>query len=394
MLRTRNKVEIADIFRQYFDEFKQKYRTPKYIKKVVSDIIFCRTAKLGGHIEVCEECGHTQISYNSCRNRHCPKCQFIKKEKWVLEKNKDVLPIEYFHIVFTIPAKLNLLMYQNSRGLYDLLMKCAGKTITELGKESKYINCKTGAICVLHTWGQKLELHPHVHCIVPGGGLSVDNKSWISCKKGYFLPVKVLSKRFRRLFLDELKRKYKNDALFLGGSLEYLKNAKLFQEFIDELYKTDWVVYSKRPFQSVNTVINYLSKYTHRIAISNYRIVKLENDNVYFTYRDYKENNQKKIMCLSAVEFIRRFLLHVLPFRFVKIRYVGILSNRTRENNIKLCREILGINLEDVPLHKVYIDFAQFLLDTFGFDVRKCPKCKGRLVVIDNLWVKHFARAP
>lgn len=313
-------VEAADIFKQYYDEYKTNYSVPHHSEKVIRDIISCRTAKLGGHVEVCEDCGHTQISYNSCRNRHCPKCQFVKKETWVLDKSKDVLPVEYFHVVFTLPATLNLLLYKNKKKLYSLLMKCAGKTITELGKEPRFLRCRTGAICVLHTWGQKLELHPHVHAIVPGGGLSFDKENWISCKKGYFLPVKVLSKRFRRLFLDELKHLYREKQLYLDGALEEYKDLKVFKRLIDDLYGTEWVVYAKRPFRNVDTVIRYLSRYTHRIAISNYRILRLENDHVFFTYRDYKDNNRKKVMRLHAVEFMRRFLLHVLPFRFVKIR--------------------------------------------------------------------------
>jgi len=370
-----DKPEIADIFRKYWDEYKQSQKVPQNIEKVVQDIIACRTAKLGGHVEVCEECGHTRISYNSCKNRHCPKCQFVKKEKWILDKNQDVLPIEYFHVVFTVPEKLNLLMYRNSKQLYSLLIKCAGKTITGLGKEVKWLNGLTGAISVLHTWGQKLELHPHVHCIVPGGGLSKDKTKWIGCKKGFFLPVKVMSKRFRRLLLDELKELYKNNKLYLEGSFAEWKDPRSFQALIDELYKTDWVVYAKRPFENVMTVIKYLARYTHRIAISNYRIVKLENDYVYFTYRDYKDNNKKKVMRLYAIEFIRRFLLHVLPPRFVKIRYTGLLSNRSRKENIERCRTILNVKLEDIPVRKEYSDFAEFLLDVFDFDVRKCPGC-------------------
>ena len=213
-------VEIADIFRQYFREYQRRYQVPEHISKVAKDLITCRTALLGGHVEICEDCGNQQISYNSCRNRHCPKCQFVNKQKWVLKNTAEVLPIEYFHVVFTIPDTLNLLMYRNGRILYSLLMGSAGRTITELGKAPKYLGGKTGSICVLHTWGQKLELHPHVHAIVAGGGISSDKKQWISCKKGYFLPVEVLSKRFRRLLLDGLKELYRDEKLYLEGSLE------------------------------------------------------------------------------------------------------------------------------------------------------------------------------
>ena len=387
-------IEIADIFRQYFSEYKENYNVPDHIRKVVNAIISCRTARLGGHVEICEDCGHAQVSYNSCRNRHCPKCQFVKKEKWVLEKNSDVLPIEYFHLVFTVPDKLNPLVYRNTRSLYSLLMRSAGKTITELGKEPRFLAGKTGAICVLHTWGQKLELHPHAHAIAAGGALGFNKKKWISCKRGYFLPVKVLSKRFRRIFLDGLKHLYGSNQLYLEGTLKSYKDGEIFQQLIDDLYEADWVVYAKKPFRNVRTVIQYLSRYTHRIAISNYRILKIEEGRIFFRFRDYRDANRQKVMSLAAVEFIRRFLLHVLPFRFVKIRYVGLLSNRTREEDIMLCRELLEVKPEDVPNRQAYTDFAELLLDIFGFDVRRCPECNGRLVLRRELPAQRPIRAP
>lgn len=394
-MKTRTDFEIADIFRQYFDDYTETYKSPEYVKKIVRDITTCRTAALGGHTDICENCGHLQISYNSCRNRHCPKCQFIKKEKWVLDKQKDVLPTQYFHVVFTVPDKLNLLMYKNRKELYNLLMRSSGKTITELGKESRFLKAKTGAICVLHTWGQKLDLHPHVHAIVPGGGLSFDKKNWTSCKKGYFLPIKVLSKRFRRLFLDGIKKLYQEDNLYLNGiDLDKLKVKDAFQSFINDLYEKDWVVYAKLPFKSVHTVINYLSRYTHRIAISNYRLIKLENDRVFFKFRDYKNSNQQKVMNLHAVEFIRRFLLHILPYRFVRIRYFGFLSNRMREENIRICRSILGVNLDNIPKKPEYSDFAEFLQDVFGFDVKKCPKCNCEFNTKSEEYETKSIRAP
>jgi len=393
-MKRRADIEIADIFRQYFSEYTENYQVPQNIRKVVDAIISCRTAVLGGHVEICEECGHKQISYNSCRDRHCPKCQFVRKEKWVLEKDADILPIEYFHVVFTVPDKLHLLMYRNEKKLYSLLMRSVGRTITEIGEEPRFLEGKTGAICVLHTWGQKLELHPHVHTIVPGGSLSNDRKKWISCKKGYFLPVKVLSKRFRRIFLDGLKELYGNNQLYLEGTSDRYKDGKVFQQLINELYEKDWVVYAKKPFRNVHTVIRYLSRYTHRIAISNYRILKIEDDRVFFRFRDYRDANQQKVMSLSSVEFMRRFLLHVLPFRFVKIRYVGLLSNRTREKNIRLCRELLKVKPEDVPCRQEYSDFADLLLSVFGFDVRKCPECNGRLILRRELSTQRSIRAP
>ena len=263
-----------------------------------------------------------------------------------------------------------------------------------MAKEPKYLGGNTGAICVLHTWGQKLELHPHVHAIVSGGGISSDKKQWISCKKGYFLPVEVLSKRFRRLLLDGLKELYRNGKLYLEGNLTVYKDGEGFQKLIDDLYEHDWVVYAKKPFENVDTVITYLSQYTHRVAISNYRILEIRDERVYFRYRDYRDENQQKVMSLNPVEFIRRFLLHILPTGFVKIRYVGLLSNRTREENVKLCRKLLEVNPEDIPERKEYADFAEFLLEVCGFDVKSCPKCNGRLVLKKELPVEQSIRAP
>ena len=348
---SRAKLEVADIFRQYGSEYEQRRTSvPSQHRKVIAAITSCRTARLGGHSETCEQCGYIRVSYNSCRDRHCPKCQFLKKEQWICDRNKDLLPVQYFHVVFTVPGALNLLMYRNQRTLYALLLRCAGQTIVEIGKDPRYLGARTGALCILHTWGQKLQLHPHVHAIVPGGGLNLDRSQWISCKTGYFVPGIVLSKRFRRKFLDQVKKLYLEDTFDLGGSLQPLKDPVAFQKFIDTLYINDWNVYAKRTFPTVHNVVEYLARYTHRIAISNYRIVKLVSDRVFFSYRDTAGNNKRKVMDLPAVEFIRRFLLHVVPKRFVRIRYVGLLSNRMRVRNIELCRQLLKVKPEEVPL--------------------------------------------
>ncbi len=395
-MTARPRIEVADIFRQYANQYEQE-RQPSISyqhKKVITHITSCRTARLGGHSEKCENCGHVRISYNSCRDRHFPKCQFLKKDQWVRDKNKDVLPVQYFHVVFTLPDALALLMYRNQKKLYALLMRCAGQTITELGSEPQYLGAQTGAICVLHTWGQKLQLHPHVHTIVPGGGISFDKSQWISCKRDYFLPVIVLSKRLRGQFLDGLKRMYGKKELYLGGSLQTLKDPEAFQHLIDTLYATDWVVYAKPSFQTAGTVIEYLARYTHRIAISNYRIVKLENDRVFFRYRDYRDDNKQKVMSLTAYEFMRRFLLHVVPPRFVRIRYVGLLSNRMRAKNIRLCRELLKVKPEDVPQSIEHEDFVDFLLELTGNDLRVCPVCRGRMIAESKIQPSVAIRAP
>ena len=393
----RPEVEVADIFRQYADEYEQETRRsiPHRDKKVIAHITSCRTEQLGGHRDTCENCGYVRISYNSCRDRHCPKCQFLKKEQWICDRNTEVLPVQYFHVVFTVPDELALLMYGNQKKLYALLLRCAGQTITELARDPTHLGARTGAICILHTWGQKLQLHPHVHTIVPGGGLSEDRTRWISCKQNYFIRVDVLSKRFRRKFIDGLKAMYGEHELYLDGTLQTLQDAGVFQRLIDSLYATDWVVYAKPAFQSAGTVIEYLARYTHRIAISNYRILKLENDRVFFRYRDYRDDNKQKVTCLPAVEFIRRFLLHVVLKRFVRIRYVGLLSNRMRTQNIQLCRDkLLNVKPEDVPQPIEHEGFVDFLIKLIGIDLTKCPVCSGLMITERKFQAIRFIRAP
>lgn len=396
MMMSRAEIEVADIFRQYAGQHEQDSQTPMRYqhRKVIAHIASCRTALLGGHTETCGNCGYVRISYNSCRDRHCPKCQFLKKEQWISDRNREVLPVQYFHVVFTVSDELALLMYGNQKKLYALLLRCAGQTITELGRDPTHLGARTGAICILHTWGQKLQLHPHVHTIVPGGGLSEDRTRWISCKQNYFIRVDVLSKRFRRKFIDGLKAMYGEHELYLGGTLQTLQDAGVFQRLIDSLYATDWVVYAKPAFQSAGTVIEYLARYTHRIAISNYRILKLENDRVFFRYRDYRDDNKQKATSLPAVEFIRRFLLHVVPKRFVRIRYVGLLSNRMRTQYIQLCRELLNVKPEDAPQPIEHEGFVDFLIKLTGIDLSKCPVCSGLMITERKIQAIRFIRAP
>jgi predicted Zn-ribbon and HTH transcriptional regulator len=393
---SRPEVEVADIFRQYVSQYEQESQRPipYQHRKVIAHITSCRTAQLGGHTETCESCGYVRISYNSCRDRHCPKCQFLKKERWINDRNREVLPVQYFHVVFTVPDELAAVIYGNQKKLYALLLRCAGQTIIELGREPKRLDARTGAICILHTWGQKLQLHPHVHTIVPGGGLSEDNTRWISCKQNYFMPVAVLSKRFRRKFIDDLKEMYGKTELYLGGALQTLQDPEVFQLLVDRLYATDWVVYAKPAFQTPATVIEYLARYTHRIAISNYRILKLENDRVFFRYRDYRDDNKQKITSLPAVEFIRRFLLHVVSKRFVRIRYVGLLSNRTKVQNILLCRKLLEVRPEEIPQPIEYENFSDFLFQLTGIDLTTCPVCSGPMIAGRTIQANQCIRAP
>jgi hypothetical protein len=370
--------EVADIFRVYGDAYRRKHKLPRRMMKVMTAVEDCRTAKLGGHIDECDECGHIKISYNSCRNRHCPKCQSLAKERWLMDRKNDLLPVEYFHVVFTIPDILNPLILRNQKELYTILFKSVSETLLELGKDIKYLGADIGFIGVLHTWGQNLMDHPHIHCIVPGGGLSFDSNRWISSREGFFIPVKVLSRLFRGKFLAYLKHTYEEDKLNFYGSIKELGIERNFHMFLADLYKREWVIYSKPSFKNPEHVIEYLGRYTHRVAITNNRITDIRDGNVTFKYKDYKERNKSKQMTIGAHEFIRRFMMHVLPDRFVKIRHYGILSNRNLKTKLRRCKEILGVPLKQKKEKK---DWQELLLDLTGNDPRRCPCCKtGRLV--------------
>jgi hypothetical protein len=340
-------------------------------------IELCRTADLGGHVDECEHCGTQVISYNSCRNRHCPKCQFLKKEQWIEDRGKDLLPIPYFHVVFTIPDKLNPLVLRNQEVLYGILFKAVSETLTELSKNPKHLGAEIGFTSILHTWGQNQMDHPHIHNIVTGGGLSHDGRKWKSCKNDFFVHVNVMSKLFRGKFLAYLKKLRVENKLVYPGAVSQLASPGAFNALITDLYKKKWVVYCKPPFKETKDVLEYLGRYTHRIAISNHRLVKLENDEVHFRWRDYADNNKIKIMSLKADEFIRRFLLHVLPDRFVKIRHYGFLGNRCRKNKIDRCRELLAC-ANHTELEQKAETWQEALLRITGIDISKCPVCGER----------------
>ncbi len=303
----------------------------------------CRTSALGGHKDKCDTCGHLEISYNSCRNRHCPKCQFLRKEKWIQTRAEDLLPIEYFHVVFTMPAELNPLVLRNQKVMYDLLFRSVSETLIQLGQDR--LGAHIGFISILHTWGQNLMEHPHIHCVVTGGGLSPDKGRWISCREKFFIAVRVMSALFRGKFLNFLKKSYHADELIFPGVVAHLREPHSFETFRKRFYHKKWVVYCKPPFGGPEGVLKYLARYTHRIAISNERIIKLQDGRVSFFWRDYADGEKKKVMTLEAIEFIRRFLLHVLPNRYVRIRHFGLLANRSRKDNITLCRELLGTSV-------------------------------------------------
>jgi hypothetical protein len=343
----------------------------------------CRTAVLGGHREQCDHCGHVEISYNSCRNRHCPKCQTLRKEKWIEARCEDLLPIPYFHVVFTLPSELNPLVSMNRKVLYDLLFRSVSETLTQLAKDPKHLGAEIGSIGILHTWGQNLMDHPHIHCIVTGGGLSSDRSRWVSSRKGFFIPVRVMSALFKGKFLDLLKRCFESDDLVFPDPIRHLKPSEDFERFTNHLYHKKWVVYCKPPFDGVKGVLQYLGRYTHRIAISNNRILNIRNGEVSFLWRDYADQNRQKIMTLKADEFIRRFLLHVLPSRYVRIRHFGLLANRKRKDTLTSCRKILGEEKTVTKQDTRKETWQEQLLRICGLDVTLCPICqKGRMIRI------------
>jgi len=378
--------EVQDIFKEYGVEYRRNYKLSLHQCKAMGAIENCRTVALGGHIDECDSCGHTRISYNSCRNRHCPKCQSLAKEKWLEERKKDLLPVGYFHIVFTIPSELNAVALINPKEVYSLFFRAVSETLLELSKDKKYLGANIGFTTILHTWGQNLMYHPHIHCIVPGGGLSLDDRRWINSKDGFFIPVKVLSRKFRGKFLSYFKKAYYNNEFKLINSTEELSQKHIFQCWIDELYSKEWVVYSKAPFKSAEFVLEYLGRYTHRVAISNNRIVNVENGLVTFKWRDYKDNNKEKFMTLTADEFIRRFLLHILPNNFVKIRHYGIISNRNRNTKLKKCKIFLGIYSDRNTEFIEKLNAQELLLKLTGIDISKCPHCKkGEMIEKEKL---------
>jgi hypothetical protein len=340
----------------------------------------CRTSALGGHKDKCDNCGHLEISYNSCRNRHCPKCQTLRKERGIEARSEDLLPIEYFHVVFTIPSELNHLVSMNRKVMYDLLFRSVSETIVELANDPNHLGAKIGAIGILHTWGQNLMDHPHIHCIVTGGGLSSDGSRWVSCRKGFFIPVRVMSALFGGKFLDLLKKSFKSGELVFPGSISHLKQPRDFETFMRKLYQKKWVVYCKPPFDGAKGVLQYLGRYTHRIAVSNNRILDLRDGNVSFLWQDYADDNRKKTMTLKADEFIRRFLLHVLPSRYVRIRHFGLLANRKRNHAIAVCRKILGAGKIIAKEDSRQETWQELLLRICGIDVTACPVCqKGKM---------------
>jgi putative transposase/transposase-like zinc-binding protein len=315
-------------------------------RRVLRDLVRCRTAELGGHIEECDGCGHQRIAYNSCRNRHCPRCQAAARAAWLDERAAELLATEYFHVVFTLPADFAPVALQNPRLVYGTLLQASAQSMLQLARDPQHLGADIGFVAVLHTWGQNLHLHPHVHCVVPGGGISLDGERWLSCRPGFFLPVRPLGRLFRGKFLAMLQRAYDRGLLGFHGQQQHLADPSAFAELMASCWQKEWVVYAKPPFGGPEQVLKYLARYTHRVAISNQRLVKVEADQVFFRWKDYAQGNQQKVMALEAVEFIRRFLQHVVPSGFVRIRHYGLLGNRVRAENLARCRALLGMGQE------------------------------------------------
>lgn len=379
------RLEIAEVFRQHAEDYLEKYGASPNQRRVLRDIENCRTAVLGGHVEQCDHCRHQRIAYNSCRNRHCPKCQGPARARWMEARAAELLPVPYFHVVFTLPETLGPLALQNKEVVYDVLFRAVGETLLEVAANPKRLGARIGFLAVLHTWGQNLIHHPHIHCVVPAGGLSPDGAAWISGQADFFLPVRVLSRVFRGKFIAFLKQAIARGRLEYHGSLASLAKPAAMERLLDQAVRHDWVVYAKRPFGGPEAVLKYLARYTHRVAISNRRLLQFENGQVTFSWKDYAHDNRQSTMTLEAAEFIRRFLLHVLPSSFVKIRYYGFMANRYRKENLARCRALLG----HPPTAAVENPPEQALpRAASGDEVPKvrCPICKeGAMRIIGRL---------
>lgn len=335
--------EVADVFRSYGEAYRQAHggSMPRSHLRVMRSIEICRTAELGGHVDACTNCGAQEISYNSCRNRHCPKCQSAAKARWLEARQSELLPVGYFHVVFTLPEEIAKIGLQNKRVIYDLLFKATSETLRKVAADPKYLGAEIGFLAVLHTWGQTLSFHPHLHCVVPGGGFDPTRQRWIACRQRFFLPVRVLGRHFCQIFLQLLLKAYQQGSLQFHGDLAELQDPRGYAAYIRRARRHKWVVYAKKPFGGPQQVLDYLGRYTHRVAISNHRITKVADGKVTFSWRDYR-TKKLRLMTLDAEEFTRRFLQHVLPDGFVRIRHFGFLANRNRSSNIERARQLLA----------------------------------------------------
>ncbi|HEY4356068.1 MAG TPA: IS91 family transposase [Acidobacteriaceae bacterium] len=379
--------EVADIIRAHGNSFVDRNRSwlTWLHLRVLFAIEHCRTAALGGHLDRCRQCGHEATSFNSCRSRHCPKCQTNARNRWLADRDKELLPVKYVHVVFTIPHELAWLALQNKKVVYDLLFRASAATLLEIAADPKHMGAEIGFLSVLHTWGQNLQIHPHIHCVIPAGGLSPDHQRWIRPRYAFFLPVEVLGKVFRGKFTEGLKSAFHAGQLTFPGRMKMLAERKAFHAFLRPLFRKDWVVYAKPPFGGPEHVLQYLARYTHRVAISNHRIVNFADGKVTFRWKDYAHKNKQRLMTVTADEFLRRFLLHTLPRGFVRIRFCGFLANRRRGELLPVCRQLLQAG--SLPLNST-ADAS--VSDAPGAWL--CPHCGGPMVLIEKLTAQQLLR--
>jgi hypothetical protein len=374
-------LEVADIFRRYGETYRVQ-ASPALTsqqRRVMTAIERCRTAALGGHVEQCDHCGHTRVWFNSCRDRHCPRCQSLARAAWIKARDADLLQTEYFHVVFTVPEQVAAIAYQNRAVVFSILFRAAAETLHTIAADPQHLGAQIGFFAVLHTWGQTLVFHPHLHCVVPGGGLSRDGSQWIACRRGFFLPVRVLSRLFRRLFLGYLRDAFDTGQLRFSGALQPLSQPCGFTDHLQPTQQTEWVVYAKPPFAGPQQVLDYVGRYTHRIAISNHRLLDFDGEHITFRYKDYAHGGKQRIMTLHATEFLRRFFLHVLPRGFVRIRHFGLLANRFRNQMLPLARTLLARNSHQPLLQPAPIP------STEPAPLWHCPRCGGPMRVARRL---------
>ncbi|REE21559.1 transposase-like zinc-binding protein [Paraburkholderia sp. BL27I4N3] len=382
-------IEVADIFRRCGPQYRQTHAEglSRAQRRVMSAIELCRTAALGAHLEQCNTCSHQRITYNSCRHRACPKCQSLARAQWLERRRAELLSsVEYFHVVFTLPESIAALALQNKKTLYDLLFRASAETLRTIAADPKHLGAEIGFITILHTWGQNLLHHPHVHCVVPGGGIAPDGERWIACRPGFFLPVRVLSRLFRRLFLGQLRRAFDAGALRFHGQLEPLRDPRAFAAWLAPAAHADWVVYAKPPFGGAEHVLDYLGRYTHRVAISNNRLLAFDERTVQFRWKDYRHEARQRTMTLTAHEFIRRFLLHVLPEGFRHIRSYGWMANCHRSDRLATCRQLLGVEAPAAASAEPSEDYRDRYQRLTGKSLRDCPVCgTGHMLRIESM---------
>ncbi|SEF03225.1 Transposase zinc-binding domain-containing protein [Rhizobiales bacterium GAS188] len=384
----RGALEVADVFRRHGPAYRAAHAGHLSLGqlRVMGAVEACRSAALGGHVEQCDGCGQVRVAYNSCRDRHCPKCQGLARAQWLADRQAELLPVEYFHLVFTVPSPIAEIAFQNNTVVYAILFRAAAGTVRIIAADPKHLGAEVGMLAVLHTWGQTLQRHPHIHAIVPGGGLTLDGERWVACRPGFFLPVKVLSRLFWRLFLEQLQDAFDAGHLDFFGALQPLAEPAAFRKHLAKQRALPWVVYAKRPFGGPGQVLNYLGRYTHRVAIANSRLVSLSDGQVSFRWKDYRRHDKLKVMTLTADEFIRRFLLHVLPKNFHRIRVYGYLANGQRAAKLALCRRLLAApSPEPTPPPADYRERYQQLT---GRSLDLCSCCGGRMVTLGR-----FSRA-